>query len=770
MAPILSQSLRLSILVLFLSSILAATHEDPTRRTMEEFSGYPTDPPRSLLSLSSSSLSVDKESLQRQIDELSTFSDTPAPSVTRVLYSEKDVLARRYIKKLMEQVGLSVREDAVGNIFGRWSGSEPALAAVATGSHIDAIPYSGKYDGVVGVLGAIEAINLLKRSGFQPKRSLEVIMFTSEEPTRFGIGCLGSRLLAGSETLANALKQTVDGQNISFFGAAKFAGYKIHEEHLSNVFLKKGSYFAFLELHIEQGPILEEEGVSIGIVTAIAAPASVKVEFEGNGGHAGAVLMPARNDAGLAAAELALAVEKHVLDSGSVDTVGTVDTRDIDEKRRNSVIEKIHQSAIDIAKNRRVKLSEFKIINQDPPALSEKSIINAMEVVAQHLNISHKLMISRAYHDSLFMASAMGKEALEVSTDEESYCIVICGSNGNPDHTDDISCITFTHDGSDEAINSVQDSHKGQDVPSIGNLNLDNATPDEKHMNHEAQKSTNHKKQVRLNYTVPQPFRLATEKRAASGCREFAADAAGDGDKAAKGNSPLKSRKPLHSDNTVHTDEEDSSSVASSTAASVRNSKGRATVPVAPVFKCSERAEKRKEFYSKLEEKHQALEAERLQCEARTREEEEAALKQLRKNLIFRANPIPSFYHEGPLPKVELKKPILTIEQVHNSLSTGTNCIFHVPPTRAKSPKLGRRKSCGDAVDSSPVDNNSGLCDRLQRHSLGNYKEATVKLQSSPKAGNATRGKQGPKSVKNSSKPLAEKVTEQTATDITVET
>ncbi|KAK9288457.1 hypothetical protein L1049_016914 [Liquidambar formosana] len=413
------------------SMIVAHKDEDPTKKTMEEFSGYPIHESQSCFPNSVSSLSVDAQSLQKQIDELSTFSDTPAPSVTRILYSENDVLARRYIKNLMGLSGLSVREDAVGNIYGRWDGYEPELTPVATGSHIDAIPYSGKYDGVVGVLGAIEAINVLRRSGFKPKRSLEVILFTSEEPTRFGISCLGSRLLAGSEALEKALKTTVDGQNISFFDAARSAGYANDQEDLSGVFLKEGSYSAFVELHIEQGPILEEEGISIGIVTAIAAPASIKVDFEGNGGHAGAVLMPNRNDAGLAAAELALAVEKHVLESGSIDTVGTVgilelhpgainsipskshleiDTRDIDEKRRNTVIERIHQSAIIISKNRGVGLSEFKIINQDPPALSDKSIIQAMEAASRELDLSHKLMISRAYHDSLFMAriSPMG--------------------------------------------------------------------------------------------------------------------------------------------------------------------------------------------------------------------------------------------------------------------------------------------------------------------------------------------------------------------------
>lgn len=414
-------------IILLYSSITAYTNdEDPTLKTLEQFSGYVTPDAHSC-----SSTSVEIETLLQQIDDLSTFSDTPAPSVTRILYTQNDVLARRYVKNLMGLAGLSIREDAVGNIFGRWDGNEPELPAVATGSHIDAIPYSGKYDGVVGVLGAIEAINVLRRSGFKPKRSLEVILFTSEEPTRFGISCLGSRLMAGSKPLTDALKGTADGQNVSFFDAARSVGYAQDQDDLSTVILKKGSYSGFLELHIEQGPILEDEGISVGIVTAIAAPASIKVDFEGNGGHAGAVLMPHRNDAGLAAAELALAVEKHVLESGSIDTVGTVgildlhpgainsipsrshieiDTRDIDEKRRNNVIEKIHQSAITIAKTRKVTLSEFRIVNQDPPALSDESIVKAMEDASKALNLTYKLMISRAYHDSLFMArvSPMG--------------------------------------------------------------------------------------------------------------------------------------------------------------------------------------------------------------------------------------------------------------------------------------------------------------------------------------------------------------------------
>src|SRR5262249_41525447 len=121
----------------------------------------------------------------------------PAPAVTRVVFSEQDLKAREFVKGLCADAGLAIRDDACGNMFARWEGAEPAAPAVATGSHIDAIPHSGRYDGTVGGLGAIEAMRALRRAGFQPKRSVELILFSSEEPTRFGLGCFGSRLLAG---------------------------------------------------------------------------------------------------------------------------------------------------------------------------------------------------------------------------------------------------------------------------------------------------------------------------------------------------------------------------------------------------------------------------------------------------------------------------------------------------------------------------------------------------------------------------------------------
>ncbi len=142
-------------------------------------------------------IQIDDERLGWELEQLASFSDAAAPAVTRIVFSEVDVRARAWLKERCRTAGLQIREDAVGNTFARWNCYQCEGPAIGTGSHIDAIPNAGRYDGTVGVLGGLEAIRALKQSGFVPKRAIELLIFTSEEPTRFGVGCLGSRLLSG---------------------------------------------------------------------------------------------------------------------------------------------------------------------------------------------------------------------------------------------------------------------------------------------------------------------------------------------------------------------------------------------------------------------------------------------------------------------------------------------------------------------------------------------------------------------------------------------
>src|SRR5207249_11542535 len=145
---------------------------------------------------------------------LAFISDAEAPAVTRIVFTPTDLKARAWLKARCEKAGLTVRQDPVGNIFALWTGSDPSLAVVGTGSHMDAIPNAGKYDGVVGVLGGLEALRALQRAGFRPENSLELLVFATEEPTRFGIGWLGSRLLSGTVS-ADAAGRLTDGDGES---------------------------------------------------------------------------------------------------------------------------------------------------------------------------------------------------------------------------------------------------------------------------------------------------------------------------------------------------------------------------------------------------------------------------------------------------------------------------------------------------------------------------------------------------------------------------
>jgi ureidoglycolate amidohydrolase len=363
---------------------------------------------------------IDSDRLLSELETLAGFSDAEAPAVTRIVFTPTDLRARAWIKDRFQEAGLLVKEDAVGNTFARWVGSQPDLPAVGTGSHIDAIPNAGKYDGTIGVLGGLEAIRALQRANFQPRRSIELLLFTSEEPTRFGVGCLGSRLLSGSLSAerARALRDR-EGQSLDDARAATgFHGL------LEEVALSAGYYGAFIELHIEQGPILEREQIALGIVTDIAAPASLRFWVEGEGGHAGAVLMPQRRDALAAAAELVLSVESAALSTGAADTVATtgvcdvfpgavssvpsqvrleVDVRDVDEERRDGVLKLIQEAAQRIRHKRAVAI-RTELLNADAPARCSDAVVEILTCACRAQGCSARPMISRAYHDSLFMA------------------------------------------------------------------------------------------------------------------------------------------------------------------------------------------------------------------------------------------------------------------------------------------------------------------------------------------------------------------------------
>lgn len=365
-------------------------------------------------------LTIDSEAIQTDLRAIAACSDTPPPGVTRVVYGHADAQARAYLRARCAEVGLTIREDGLGNLFARWEGADPALPAVASGSHIDAIPASGTFDGTVGVVGALEAIGALRRAGHQPRRPIELLLFTAEEPTRFGVGCLGSRALCGA-LAPEALRalRDADGRGLDELRAA--AGFTAP---LDQVALAPGRYAAFVELHIEQGPLLEAEGLPIGVVRAIAAPASLRLRLRGEGGHAGSVLMLGRRDALLAGAEVALAVERAALTTGSPDTVATtgrftiapgavnaipsaatleIDVRDVAAEPRDRALAAIEASVTEICGRRRVEY-ELQQLNADPPATCDPAVVATLITACVDLGLPYQVMVSRAYHDSLFMA------------------------------------------------------------------------------------------------------------------------------------------------------------------------------------------------------------------------------------------------------------------------------------------------------------------------------------------------------------------------------
>jgi hydantoinase/carbamoylase family amidase len=358
--------------------------------------------------------------LHARIAELATYNDDPAAGgITREIYTRTCAAALERVMAWMREAGLQPRLDAVGNLFGTWAGTERDAPRVLTGSHVDTTLNAGAYDGVLGVLGAIEAVESLRAAGFSPRRSIEVIAWAGEEP-RFGTGCVGSRCAAGELTRAD-LDRLVDRDGVSMASALRLAGFE--PDKVTEAIIDPTTVHALVELHIEQGIVLETQGEPIGIVEAIAAPHDFRLTFQGAATHAGATPMALRHDALVGAAEAIIAIERIATGSTSGTTVGTVgvvrarpgainvvpgtvsldvDVRDSDADAREAVVSEIVATAQAIGAARELDVTVEEIV-VDTPVDCAPTVIDAAVAACDALGLTGRRMVSGAYHDAMIM-------------------------------------------------------------------------------------------------------------------------------------------------------------------------------------------------------------------------------------------------------------------------------------------------------------------------------------------------------------------------------
>jgi N-carbamoyl-L-amino-acid hydrolase len=253
------------------------------------------------------SVAPDAERLRTELDELARFADPDLDGWTRTVFSDTYRASREFIQRRMRDAGLDVTVDAAGNLVGRLPGRSPGAPALMTGSHTDTVRSGGRFDGVVGVLGAIEAVRALREAGISLRRDLIVVDFLGEETNEFSMSCLGSRALAGELTPTHLDRVDQTGTTLG----QRYASFGLDPERAIAVDWGRGQpIHRYVELHIEQGPVLEERGSEIGVVTAIAGIERLLARFTGRRDHAGTMPMSDRRDALVAAAEAVLAVRR----------------------------------------------------------------------------------------------------------------------------------------------------------------------------------------------------------------------------------------------------------------------------------------------------------------------------------------------------------------------------------------------------------------------------------------------------------------------------
>lgn len=362
------------------------------------------------------------ERLQRTIDELGTFGYKEGLGVTRPSLSAEDTAARRYVIGLMVEAGLRVHVDAVGNIIARRAGADESAPPVATGSHIDTVVQGGKYDGMLGVLGGIEVARLLDEAGLLTRHPLEIIAFTGEEQGGFRAGTKGSRAMAGKLTKEH-LQSWRDDKGVTFWDALAAAGY--HPELLAEAVRPPGSLKCFIELHIEQGRVLEGAGKRLGVVTAIAGITQYRVRLRGRADHSGATPMGLRRDALCGAAEVVLAVERLAeaeAASGTVGTVGDVrvspgatvivpgevqlwlDARGVDDAAKGRVLAGVDATLLSVCQRRGLAYEREVLIDEQALPM-DGEVVAALRAACEKVGVEPLLLPSGANHDARHMAA-----------------------------------------------------------------------------------------------------------------------------------------------------------------------------------------------------------------------------------------------------------------------------------------------------------------------------------------------------------------------------
>ena len=358
---------------------------------------------------------ADAARLEHRIHELGRFGANPEGGVSRVAFSAADIAGREYVMSLMRDAGLEVRVDAAGNIVGRRAGSEASLPVIMTGSHIDSVPKGGNYDGDAGVLGAIEVAELLRAHRIETRHPFEFVVFTDEEG-----GTVGSRAMAGR--LGASALDVVSHSGLKIGDGIRAVGGD--PARLSEAQHAHGSLAAFVELHIEQGAILDESGIDIGVVEGIVGIRWWDVTVEGVANHAGTTPMNRRRDALVTAAELTLAASRiaSTTPGTQVATVGRIDAepgapnvipgrvtlslevRDLAAEKMESVFRAIEAEAKRIAEARGTSVHFDEVNLSLTPAPTDERLRKIVESAAASLGLSHRRMPSGAGHDAQDLA------------------------------------------------------------------------------------------------------------------------------------------------------------------------------------------------------------------------------------------------------------------------------------------------------------------------------------------------------------------------------